>query len=221
MMKTLSAIAGLAIAGVASAAPLTGQFNMLDSSMYTITATPLDEEGTSRGELDPSFYSAMDGPFNAFSPATGNVGLDDYASIATDDIVLTSFRFVGGVGASGEPGGSMSFQFFDSDETFVDSFGINLPQGGAFTWTITLNDPITIPANGLVQAVVGEGFTGRWFLGATAPTIGSNDPEIGGAELADGTPLSHRFELNGVLVPTPGSAALLGLAGLAAVRRRR
>lgn len=220
MMKSvLVAAAGLSIAGVASAAPLSGDFNLLDSRDYTLTATPLDATGSDRGELDPSFYSAMDGPYLAFPAATGNVGLDDYASTAEDDIVLTSFRFVGGVAEEG--GGTMSFQFFNAAEEFVDSFGINLPQGGNFIWTITLNEPITIPANGLVQSEVGEEFTGQWFLSVTDPTIGTNDGEIGGATDGDGNPLSHRFELNGVLVPTPGAVALLGMAGFAATRRRR
>lgn len=214
----LTAVAGLSIAGIASAAPMGGQFNLLDSSMYSLTATPLDGSDSARGELDPSFYSAMDGPFNAFAAATGNIGFDDYSSIAEDDIVLTSFRFVGGVQ---QAGGTMSFQFFNAAEEFVDSFGITLPQAGNFIWTITINSEVIIPAGGILQAEVGEGFTGQWFLGSTIPTIGTNDPEIGGGELADGTSLSHRFELNGTLIPTPGAVALLGMAGVAATRRRR
>lgn len=215
MTKTiLTAIAGLSIAGIASAAPITGDFNMLDPSMYTLTATPLDSADAGRGELDPSFYSAIDGPYTAFAAATGTIGFDDYGTDAEDDIVLTSFRFVGGVA---EVGGTMSFQFFDADENFADSFGITLSQAGNFIWTITLNSEVIVPANGLVQAVVGEEFTGQWFLGSTAPIIGTNDLEIGG----NGTTSSHRFELNGVLVPTPGAVALLGMAGVCATRRRR
>ncbi|MFI4854083.1 MAG: hypothetical protein ACIAQF_03760 [Phycisphaerales bacterium JB065] len=211
----LSALAGLSIAGVAAAAP-TGQFNLLDPSMYTLTATPLDGSGSARGELDPSFYSAMDGPYNAFDAATGNVGLDDYDSVAEGDILLTSFRFVGGIAEEG--GGTMSFQFFNADEEFVDSFGITLTEAGNFIWTITMNSEVIIPADGFVQAVVGEDFTGQWFLGETAPTIGTNDDTFGGA---NGGLLSHRFELNGTLVPTPGAMALFGLAGIAGIRRRR
>jgi len=213
-----AALAGVSAAGFAVASPTASQFNLLDSSMYSITAEPLNSTGFLRGDpppLDPSFYSAMNAPFNAFAAATGTVGLDDYTSIATDDIVLTSFRFVGGVQ---QVGGTMSFQFFDADQNFVDSFGITLGQVGNFIWTITLNSEVIIPAGGLLQAVVGEGFTGQWFLGATPPTIGTNDDTFGGA---NGGALSHRFELNGVLIPTPGAAGLLGLAGLAAVRRRR
>jgi hypothetical protein len=215
MMKSvLCAAAGLSIAGVATAAPISGDFNLLDPSQYTLTATPLDGADSTRGELDPSFYSAIDGPYNAFSPATGDIGFDDYSSIAEDDIILTSFRFVGGVA---EDDGTMSFQFFNADEELVDSFGVTLPAGN-FIWTITLNSEVIIPANGIIQASVGEGFTGQWFLGATLPTIGTNDNTFGGA---NGGELSHRFELNGVLVPTPGAVALLGMAGFAATRRRR
>lgn len=210
----LTAIAGLSIAGVASAAPMGGQFNLLDSSMYSLTATPLDSNDSARGELDPSYYSAIAGPYTAFDAATGNIGFDDYNSIAEDDFVLTSFRFVGGVA---EAGGTMSFQFFDANEDFADSFGIALPQAGNFIWTITINSEVIVPANGLIQAVVGDDFTGQWFLSVTDPDIGTNDLAIGGNE----TDASHRFELNGVPVPTPGALAVLGMAGLAGVRRRR
>jgi hypothetical protein len=210
----LTAVAGLSVAGIATAAPMGGQFNLLDSSMYTLTATPLDSTDSARGELDPSFYSAIPGPYTAFAPAAGNIGFDDYTSTAEDDIILTSFRFVGGVA---EAGGTMSFQFFDAEENFADSFGITLGQAGNFIWTITINSEVIIPAGGLVQAVVGEGFTGQWFLSTTAPDIGTNDLTIGG----NTTDASHRFELNGVLVPTPGAVALLGMAGFAATRRRR
>ena len=209
MTKTiLTAIAGLSVAGIASAAPISGDFNLLDPSMYTLTAPPLDSADAGRGELDPSFYSAIDGPYTAFAAATGTIGFDDYGTDVEDDILLTSFRFVGGVA---EVDGTMSFQFFDSDENLVDSFGVTLPQGGNFIWTITLNSEAIVPA------VVGDEFTGQWFLGTTAPIIGTNDLAIGGNE----TDASHRFELNGVLVPTPGAVALLGMAGVCATRRRR
>jgi hypothetical protein len=212
--SVIAALVGLSCAGIASAAPLSGSFNLLDPSMYTITATPLNSAEL-RGGSDPTWYSAITGPYNAFASATGNVGFDDYGTAATDDIEVTSWRFVGGVE---EVGGTMSFQFFDSDSQFVDSFGVALPQAGAFIWTITISSGLTIPANGIVQAVVGEDFTGRWFLSATEPEIGTNDNTFGGA---NGGALSHRFEINGILIPTPGAMAVLGLAGLAATRRRR
>ena len=144
MTKTiLTAIAGLSVAGIASAAPISGDFNLLDPSMYTLTAPPLDSADAGRGELDPSFYSAIDGPYTAFAAATGTIGFDDYGTDVEDDILLTSFRFVGGVA---EVDGTMSFQFFDSDENLVDSFGVTLPQGGNFIWTITLNSEAIVPA---------------------------------------------------------------------------
>lgn len=215
MCKTLIAVlAGASCAGIASA-NIPGSFNLLDPSMYSITATPLGSIDFTRGDADPTWYSAIEGPYNSFAAATGSVGFDDYGTAADDDIVLTSWRFVGGVQ---QVGGTMSFQFFDADQQFVDSFGIALPQAGNFIWTITINSEVIIPANGIVQAVVGEDFTGQWFLGATPPTIGTNDDTFGGAS---GGALSHRFEINGVLVPTPGAVALLGMAGLAATRRRR
>lgn len=55
----------------------------------------------------------------------------------------------------------------------------------------------------------------EWFHSGVDALEGADDAEKLALILANTTPGTHNF------IPTPGSAALLGLAGLAAVRRRR
>lgn len=228
MTKSVLFVAGLAVASSASA-DLTNNTrgNLLDPSMYSLHATELDAPNL--GGILGTAYSNMDpGPngYQAFAPAGGVIGFDDYDSIAADNttIDLQSYRFVGGVDTSG---GVMFFEFYDSSSAFVDSFGVALPQAGNFIWTITINSfpgGVVLPAEGLHQVFAdgagdfGPATNGQWFLGDAGPTVGSEDNNVGGT--ADGT-FSHNFELNGEFVPAPASAALLGLGGLAAARRRR
>lgn len=174
-------------------------------------------------------YSALSGPFSAFglsTPSDGNgqlrvIAIDDYDSTANDDINLGIFTFIGGVG---QANGVVFFDFFDSTGALVDGFGIRLSQAGDFIWTLTLGTEIVVPDAGFVQMSVdddglfGVATTGRWFLSATAPTVGttaSNPPNL----TIGGQPANYRFQLEAV--PTPAAAALAGLGGLVAMRRRR
>ncbi|RNC82092.1 MAG: PEP-CTERM sorting domain-containing protein [Phycisphaera sp.] len=226
MTKTVIFAAGLAVASSASA-DLTGatHSNLLDPSMYTITAR--DINGPAIGEIPADHYSNMDaGPngFVAFPAAGGAIGADDYSSVAGNDIDLAEFGFVGGVDTSG---GVAFFEFFDASSNFVDSFGVAFAGAGNFIYTITINSfpgGVTVPENGIVQMVVddagafGPATLGQFFLGDAGPTIGSEDVNFLGGN--DGQ-FSHNFRINGEPIPAPASMALLGLGGLAAARRRR
>ncbi len=225
-MKT-AVVAMLAIAGSASA-DLTG----LDRSNYTIfqdgvnasiTATPLGTGFANRGSADQ--YSDLDpGPtgYQAFPAATGIAGADDYTSIASDDIELAEFGFVGGVN---QANGIMFVDFFDAGGVFVDGFGVALTNPGNFIYTITITAAVIAPNAGFVQIDVpgtsltplgpsNTGVQGQWFLGDAGATIGN-----AGAPVA--LALNHNFRINGTVIPAPASVALLGLGGLAAIRRRR
>ena len=220
MTKTLIVAAGLAMASSASADLTSGpRTNLLSPEFVSITASPIGSPDIS-GILGTAYSSMGAGTgFQAFAAATGAIGFDDYDSIATGGTIdLQSFRFVGGVA---QAGGTMFFDFFDSASNFVDSFGVALTNPGNFIYTITINTfpgGVVVPEAGIVQATVGAGFTGQFFLSDAAPTIGTQSNTFGGAA---GGALSHRFELNGEFVPAPATAALLGLGGLVAVRRRR
>ena len=196
-MKLVSALALAALAGVASA-------------NIVATPAPLDSEPGYIGRAVA--FSAMDGPYAGFAAATGSLGFDDYASTMTAPVeTLQSMRFVGGVSTAGM---SIQFDIYSTSAVLVNSFSVTLPQGGNFIWTITgIN--VDIPKDGIMEAVAPAGSTGRWFLSATAPTVGTQSATFGGA---NGGALSHRFEFT---TPTPGALALLGLGGLAASRRRR
>lgn len=161
--------------------------------------------------------------YSAFAAASGNIGFDDYTSIAGGaTTTLASLVFVGGVTSAGQ---TVDFQFFNPDSTLAaDSGPLALPQGGNFIWTITFgalpdgsDSTFQIPTAGILQINVGTGGTGRWFLTSAAPSIGSNDPTFGGASA---TPVPfNAFSLNAV--PAPASIALMGLGGLVVARRRR
>jgi MYXO-CTERM domain-containing protein len=196
-MKLVSALALAALAGVASA-------------NIVATPAPLDSEPGYVGRA--VVYSAIAGPYAGFPAATGSLGFDDYSSTMTARVeTLQDMRFVGGVSTAGM---SIRFDIYSTSAVLVNSFSVTLPQGGNFIWTITgIN--IDIPKDGIMEAVAPAGSTGRWFLSATAPTVGTQSATFGGA---NGGALSHRFEFT---TPTPGALALLGLGGLAASRRRR
>jgi len=223
MTKTLIVAAGLAVASSAAADLTAGpRTNMLSPEHYSIHASPIGGPdiagvfGTAYSNMAPNTAT---GNFSAFAAATGPIGFDDYDSIgANGTIDVSTFRFVGGVQ---QVGGTMFFDFFDTNSNFVDSFGIALSQAGNFIWTITINTypgGVVVPEAGILQATVGAGFTGQWFLSDAQPTVGTQSNTFGGAS---GGALSHKFEINGDYVPAPASAALLGLGGLAAARRRR
>lgn len=173
-----------------------------------------------RGGSLETVYDSIPGPYNAFAVAGGVLGADDYESTVTDPtMVLGQFQFVGGVTTAGQ---SVRVNFFDSDQVLANFFTVVLSTGGSTSiWTISLgangglDSTFVVPSTGFVQVVAEGGATGRFWLTTTAPSIGSNDITFGGA------PNTHYHAFGMLAVPAPASAALIGLAGLAAARRRR
>jgi len=221
------AAAGMAVSATASA-DLTGatHSNLLTAGQYTLTATPTDAPNISG--INGTAYSNIDaGPngYVAFAAGGGAIGFDDYDSIAAGGTVdVESYRFVGGVDTAG---GVVFMEFYDASSNFVDSFGVALPASGNFIWTINIGSfpgGVVVPDNGINQIVAddagafGPATLGQWFLGDAGPTVGTEDVNFGGG---GGGQFSHNFEINGDFVPAPASLALLGLGGIAAVRRRR
>lgn len=198
-MKTAAVLALLASAGAASAIDL--------------RADPIDSLPGYAGR-DTVVYTDIPGPYSAFPAAAGSLGFDDYDStIGGVADTLTSMRFVGGVSTVG---GVIDFNFYSTSAVLVTSFSLAFPQAGNFIWTIT-NVNASIPGDGILQLSAHSDTTGRWFLTAGLPTVGSTSQTYGGGT-SGATHLNHCFELS---VPTPGSLALLGMGGLVARRRRR
>jgi len=146
---------------------------------------------------------------------------------------LDKMRWIGGWGANGGAGvgGAVDFFFLQNDSSTAVSFTIGGLGEGNFIYTFTLNLPggVFVPTEGFFASVsnpASAGFMRQFYAGnsttTAAPTVGAQDPandfvfNYGGAVGA--VPISERFELQ---IPAPGAGALMGLAGLVGLRRRR
>jgi hypothetical protein len=163
-------------------------------------------------------FSALAGPYAAFAVST-QLGFDDYNSIvdySLEPVVpLYEMSFVGGVTAAGM---SLQFDFFTPSNlttpysTFSSTFGT----AGNYIWTVT-NVGIDIPSDGVIDVNgVTTADTGLFFLGTTAPSIGTQDPVF--TDVSGSTAYSHRFEL---VVPEPASLSAIALALPLFIRRRK
>ena len=209
----------IAAAGMASA-DVTME-SVSDRSGYQIFNATATEIGTqSRGGVGPTQYdnvAAGPGGYVAFPPsATNPIGTADYQSVATNNILMDEFMFVGGVDVDG---GTVFFDFFDAAGAFVDGFGVSLASAGNFIYTITTGGTVEAAAGGFVQMTVDDGGfsvpNAQWFLSDGAPAVGD-------ALLEDaGGGNNFNFAIIGNEVPAPGAVALLGLGGMVAARRRR
>ncbi len=218
-MKTVLKVVGLLALAAGSASadlvlPLPSNHVMLPAS--AVMANPLDTSDTSRGA---PVYSSIPGPYSALA-TSAFAYRDDYASIhpatTSGNFMMDAWKFVGGVTTAGM---TLDFFFLDSALNVVSSFGVPLSSGGNFIWTITPTVPAPVAINGFLQIQVRTGSTGQWFATAVPASPGSNSFTSGHGSTFSSGPKIAAFELQAL--PAPGAAALLGLGGLVATRRRR
>jgi hypothetical protein len=250
-MKTLVsalAVAGLAGSAFGISADTIDRTNqpMYDQSNLpagvTITAIPLD------GRVDdrvgsPIYENLAAGSGYLANPAfSGTISIEDYATSLSDGASdgvdgtggltanLVEFGFVGGV-SNTNTGKTVFFDFFDTNLAAVSGFGVTLANFGNFIYTITITDPNLnpVPVEGFMLMSSAVGTNAQHFLSDAAPAVGftgkENEQFYGPGffdfDYGNGNGpvnIDFLFRLN---VPTPGTAALFGLAGLAGIRRRR
>ena len=217
----------------------------IDTPGITITKREIGSQ-TPVGRVGTTVYEGLSGGgYVASPPATGGIGIEDYGTslspsgapngtptTATDTFALLEYGFAGGVTATG---GVLFFEFYYNNFSFAGSFGVAFPSAGNFIWTIGIANPAAtqIPTEGYHQVFannnpnIGPVTSGQWFLNPTGanPTVGNNDTAWDNGSFDYGTTttpsvlaIGQSFRLN---VPAPGAAALMGLAGLVGIRRRR
>jgi hypothetical protein len=212
------------VATTASAEPFTNPNTRTLSSNIELTATPVGAGQPRVADFPLYSNMTMTGSLYFVSFQGGAVSADDYNSgLGAGTATMDHFQFIGGVAA---PGQVLFFTFFDTAGSYVSSFGVQLPYGGAYIWTITgagggsMNRPVGNA--GFVQQWADDGSvvtlsTAIWYLNSDAPTVGTTGPTFPGLT-AGGVPLDHKFS---ILVPEPGSLALLGMGVMTLVVRRR
>ncbi len=197
------------------------------ASAIDVSYAPITGGYSQRAPVD--VFESVLGNYSAFPASSGILGIDDYASVATTspNFFLAQLRFVGGVTAAG---GILDFTFFDAAGAPVNGFGIALPQGGNFIWTISFGTPannnddstFAIPHDGFMQISARNPGTGQWFLTPNPTTLGADDPTVGfGPGGTSSTPAGFNYAFTLRQTPAPASLGLLGLGGLLAARRRR
>jgi hypothetical protein len=210
---------------------------------------PLSGQGTSVYGWDDTTPDINGRGFVAAPAGTGILGVEDYGSTLSASgppngtpttqfgtMNAMSYEFVGGVTAIG---GILFFDYFFNDFSFGNGFGIQFPSAGNFIWSITFNPTgLIVPTEGYhvitanTNPNIGPVSSGQWFLSEFSADPSGFPGGIGHNDLAwdsgtfdyDGTGASPPVNIGyafAIGVPTPGAVALMGIAGLAGVSRRR
>lgn len=221
-MKTvLSALALTALAGVASARPV-------------LYSQPVDTSagGIFSDAITGQYYDQLIGDGFALSgnsQVTGVTfwGASENFSGDVDLSNMSSFTVTLHANAAGIPGAALYSETFATAATNPVQIGVD-PFAGSnlYRQEVTFTAAQNLAAGSYfvsIGATLIDGFGSAWIwessLGGFGDNISAQLP-VGGAWANFAGFGDMSFEINGV-VPTPGAASLLGVAGLAGLRRRR
>lgn len=246
-MKTvLKAVALLAIVAGTASADIAGEAPLGMASAYNVDYVTGAVVDSPINRYVGTVYSNTGGTANAAisSTALNSIWGDEMTTVGTgtlDSMAFTVFN-------SGSSGGVLAsavvtVNFFRAgDSSFVGGFSIapfafNLSQG--FFTVLTVSNlsglGINLDTTGLIvtqqaSSVVGATRIGVAMMqpvaiGASGPTMYINSSTIGPAGFynltSGGVPIDADVGYRMDTIPAPGAAALLGLGGLVATRRRR
>lgn len=193
MSKFLAASAGLALAASA-----------LAGNSYNGTGFAIPDNA-------PAGANSVINVADSFSIANVSVTLNNLTHTWAGDLIATLSNGATTVTLVNRPGqvggaGFGSSSDFGGNYTFADGgadLSANLGGGGTFVIPSGTYAPV-----GALSAFNGQNSAGAWTL---------NISDNAGGDLGN----LGSWTLNLTAVPTPGAAALLGLAGVAGLRRRR
>jgi hypothetical protein len=225
-MKTSIAIGALALAAIAGSAnasviPL---YDFSTSFSSPNATSPNSGEGPVTGSNPFSLYgwnrsSSSTSPRNMVSGTTGSVTMSNIARAAA----YTNFAVTTDYNALPQPSVNLS-------GTTAIEFNVTAYTGAATTWTVFVYDstgsflqslPTTVSGTGLQSFDVSSFFnvvptTLDW---SSIVSVDMEARTVGNAQTAQAS--SFTFNSFNAVIPTPGAAAMLGLGGLLAARRRR
>lgn len=195
----------------ASAASATITITRGDSAPTYATTLNFDEPAGPTGSVPSGSWSALG--MSSIVSGTGNAFVGNLSSIYGVPGLGTGNAATGAFGLYmnfSQDLTEMSFQYWDS-ATASGPFG-----GGAAV--IVLNDGVEINRYFISNPNVG-GNTNSWFN--VVATGGSTFDDVRLVGFGGAFPEAFTDNVSWNAVPAPGSLALLGLGGLAAIRRRR
>jgi hypothetical protein len=208
MKKILATAAVLAFAGSAFAGSfaVNGAVDFAGGTVAGGLGSALTYDGTPN--LVPGGFGTPAGIWNGNDTQTGvSIASPDFSSVA-----VTAFA----PGSAGWGGGQYAGAYFNSAGAAIPSGPVSLAEGD-FQAVLLGNFDSGVSNINFETAFIQIDGTNRQFNGFDAL---SPDGNYSLTLTTDSAGATKMWVINGV-IPTPGAAGLLGLAGLAAVRRRR
>lgn len=219
MKTTITVIAGLALAGAASAdiriTEWAYQAGVGEFIEFTnLGAAPIDLTGWRFDDDSADFAQGFDlSGFGIVQPGESVVLTETTeAAFRADWQLPASIKIVGGY--TNNLGRADQINIFDSNANLIDrlTYGDN-----------TIGGPRTQNRSGVPTSLLAVGADNVLLWGFADEVPGGGPFDLSGIAGANGYLVSQSFDTGnpGYFIPAPGVVSLVGLAGLAAARRRR